>query len=256
VSEWEWFAYAWKWYSTNRADLTPIGAFLGGLVIAYAALRQAHIAARRHYAQTEADRQRRITESFSKAIEQVGSDKTETRLGGIYTLERISHESGADYWTVMETLTAFVRERARWKKPDASASETMAVFCEDKRPSTTQTNHEPATDIAAVLSVIIRRDKKNRDRERIENWRFDLRGSDLRNALFMGAHLEGANLSEAHLERTNFVTARLEGANLSEAHLERADLSGAHLERAYLIAAYLEGAVGLDGPAAHTQGQQ
>jgi hypothetical protein len=31
-----------------------------------------------------ADRQRRITESFSKAVEQLSSDKLEVRLGGIY----------------------------------------------------------------------------------------------------------------------------------------------------------------------------
>ena len=33
----------------------------------------------------------------------------------VYTLERIFQESLNDYWLVMETLTAFVRERARWK---------------------------------------------------------------------------------------------------------------------------------------------
>jgi uncharacterized protein YjbI with pentapeptide repeats len=156
-------------------------------------------------------------------------------------LERISHESGSDYWTVMETLTAFVREHARWKEPDASASE-MAALYEDKRPSTTQTNHEPATDIAAVLSVIIRRDKNNRDREKIENWCFNLRGSDLTRALFMEAHLEEADLARAHLERADLGGAHLEGALLAVAHFERADLGGAHLERAILSGAHLEGA--------------
>ena len=58
-------------------------------------------------------RRRRITESFSKATEQFGSDKLEVRLGGIYTLERISQGSPSDYWTVMENLTAFIRERTR-----------------------------------------------------------------------------------------------------------------------------------------------
>jgi hypothetical protein len=43
----------------------------------------------------------------------LGSDKLEVRLGGIYSLERISKESPDDYWTVMENLTAFVRERSR-----------------------------------------------------------------------------------------------------------------------------------------------
>jgi hypothetical protein len=46
-------------------------------------------------------------------VEQLGSDKLEVRLGGIYSLERISKESPDDYWTVMENLTAFVRERSR-----------------------------------------------------------------------------------------------------------------------------------------------
>ena len=73
----------------------------------------AAVALVRHFAQTDADRQRRITESFSKAVEQLGSDKLEVRLGGIYSLERISKESPDDYWTVMESLTAFVRERKR-----------------------------------------------------------------------------------------------------------------------------------------------
>src|SRR5215472_8488533 len=79
-------------------------------VTAAVAAAAAWIALLRHFAQTEADRQRRITESFSKAVEQLGSDKLEVRLGGIYALERISQESPRDYWTVMETLTAFVRE--------------------------------------------------------------------------------------------------------------------------------------------------
>jgi hypothetical protein len=67
----------------------------------------------RHFAQTEADRQRRIVETFSKAVEQLGSDKLEVRVGAIFALERISKESPDDYWTIMEVLTAFVRERMR-----------------------------------------------------------------------------------------------------------------------------------------------
>jgi hypothetical protein len=43
---------------------TAIGAFIG-----------AGIALIRHYAQTEADRQRRIVESFSNAVSRLGSDK-------------------------------------------------------------------------------------------------------------------------------------------------------------------------------------
>ena len=95
-------------------------AGVGATLLIGEALWQAATAQRRHRRQTDADRQRRITESFSKALEQLGSDKVEIHVGGIYTLERISRESPDDYWTVMETLCAFVREQARWKESEAS----------------------------------------------------------------------------------------------------------------------------------------
>jgi hypothetical protein len=91
----------------------------GAALLAWAALRQAQTASERHQEQTNADRQRRITESFAKAVEQLGSDKLEVRLGGIYSLERISKESPDDYWTVMENLTAFVRNARAGTKPSA-----------------------------------------------------------------------------------------------------------------------------------------
>jgi hypothetical protein len=132
----------WSWYQGTKTPseaFAPIFTLAAGLLIAGVTLM-------RHFAQTEADRQRRITESYSKAVEQLSSDKIEQRLGGIYTLERISQESRKDYWTIMETLTAFVRERARWREPDAGASETQAWFYEGDKANP---GKEPPTDIAA-----------------------------------------------------------------------------------------------------------
>ena len=116
----------WNPYKAQREAFAPLFTLVAGLAIAGVTLM-------RHFAQTEADRQRRITDTFSKAVEQLSSDKIEARLGGIYTLERLAGEAldgsrDADrnlYWTVMETLTAFVRERARWQEPDPRASETV-----------------------------------------------------------------------------------------------------------------------------------
>jgi hypothetical protein len=104
---------------------------------ARATTRQAETASSRHDEQTKADQLRRITETYSKAVEQISSEKIEQRLGGIYTLERISREilslgSPTDYWTIMETLTAFVRDRAHWGEPDVDATgEEIAHFSED-----------------------------------------------------------------------------------------------------------------------------
>ena len=53
-----------------------------------------------------------ITERFTRAIDQLGNKKIEIRLGGIYSLERISKESDQDYWPIMEVLTAYVRNHS------------------------------------------------------------------------------------------------------------------------------------------------
>src|SRR2546425_4452568 len=51
-----------------------------------------------------------ITDRFTKAITQLGDTNLAVRLGGIYALERIAKDSASDHGSVMEVLTAFVRE--------------------------------------------------------------------------------------------------------------------------------------------------
>jgi hypothetical protein len=56
---------------------------------------------------------KQITERFSKAVEQLGNEASITvRLGGIYSLEKIAQDSKNDHWTIMEVLTAFIREKS------------------------------------------------------------------------------------------------------------------------------------------------
>lgn len=269
-----WLSAAWKWYAAEGIStgapvyphaglVNPVVAGIGAALLIAAALQQASTARRRHREQTNADRQRRITESFAKATEQLGNDKIEVRLGGIYTLERISRESPEDYWTVMETLTAFVRERAPWKKADADRSETMASFYEGETSKS-----GPATDITAVLTVINRRNEKSRQQERKNKWVFDLRETDLKhcyqsrmhlhrailfkadlsNAWLLGANLSKTSLWYTDLSNTILIDANLSGANLTGVNLSGASLGGADLSGANLTDADLTGAEGLSQP--------
>ncbi len=57
----------------------------------------------------EIAKEEQITERFTRAIDQLGSEKLEIRLGGIYALERIARDSKRDHWTIMEVLMAFVK---------------------------------------------------------------------------------------------------------------------------------------------------
>ena len=266
---------AWDWYVANRDNVAPLLAPLGSIVVgmgtviigglvAWAALRQARTATRvaavanqqaeianrqadiarqRHEEQTRSDRQRRITDTFSKAVEQLGSEKMEVRIGGIYTLERLARDAPASpqlatgateesadavselYWTVMETLTAFVRERPRGSEEDLSAYDSLSGVL--------------ATDIAAVLEVIRRRPDAGRGLEKQRRWRLDLRACDLRVAYLIQAHLPRARFMEANLKRADLRGANLEGADLTLADLEGAQLWLVNLKGAKLMGAHL-----------------
>ena len=157
--------------------------------------------------------QGQITERFTRAIEQLGSDKLEIRLGGIYALERIAGDSltmenspGRDYATIMEVLTAYVRENAPWPpKPSEEesppASDTAASGAAEgnggRERAATPDRRTPPADIQAILNVLRRRDE---DRVPMRyRAPLDLRGANLREANLQGANLQGANLVGANL---------------------------------------------------------
>jgi len=72
------------------------------------------------------NQQGQITDRFTKATDQLGSDKLDIRLGGIYSMERIARDSRNDQRPVMEVLTAFVREHM-------PSTPTSPAFHGDKR---------------------------------------------------------------------------------------------------------------------------
>ncbi len=62
-------------------------------------------------------REGQLTDRYTKAIEQLGSDKLDVRLGGIYALERVARDSSRDQPTVMEVLCAFIHEHSHEQWP-------------------------------------------------------------------------------------------------------------------------------------------
>jgi hypothetical protein len=161
---------------------------------------------------------KQITERFSKAVELLSEgDKFEARIGGIYLLERVARDSPEDHPTVMEVLTAFIREQCPISKPCNGANEDDKEFLKVR------------ADIQAALTVIGRRESAND-----KNTRLNLNGADLSNAYLYKADLKRANLVETNLKRANLIEADLNEANLplanlSEASLERANLSNTDL---------------------------
>jgi len=162
-------------------------------------------------------REGQFTEGFTRAIDQLGSDKLDVRIGGIYALERISRDSERDRGRITEVLTAFVREHPNKK------------FVE-KSP-------KPQADIEAVLSVL----KHRTSDDYLDLGEADLRGADLEQVQLKGANLQGALLNDAHLKG-----AKLEGAKLFGAHVQGADLRSTGLTEQQLIIAFCDERTRLD----------
>jgi uncharacterized protein YjbI with pentapeptide repeats len=52
---------------------------------------------------------RRITELYSKSVEQIGSDKAPVRLGGLYALERLAQGNPSQRQTIINVICAYLR---------------------------------------------------------------------------------------------------------------------------------------------------
>jgi len=198
---------------------------LGGVVLlfgAYFTWRQLRIA-----------REGQITERFTRAIDQLGHDHLDVRLGGIYALARIAHDSDADRAMIGEVLTAFVRSHAPWPPRPRDQPPATAP------PEKVRKLQERAPDVQACLWVLSRGHFADAlgDDELLDLSAADLRHADLRNAYLPYADLRNAGLQRAYLGR-----AHLEGAHFEGSHLEGARLRSTHLEGAYLTKAHLDGA--------------
>jgi uncharacterized protein YjbI with pentapeptide repeats len=192
-------------------------------------------------------REGQVTDRYTKAIEQLGSDKLDVRIGGIYALERVARDSARDHPTVMEVLTAFIREHSHEHSheqgpPSDPGGTDRTVAWELARWT--------RPDVQAAVTVVGRRDAK-RDIQRIDLTNADLTRAILTNAdltrailavaILTGARLTGADLTDASLTDARLDHAHLRGASLTDARLDHADLTDAILTDARLYGAHLYG---------------
>lgn len=177
--------------------------------------------------------QGQVTERYTKAIEQLGSVDLAIRLGGIYALERIARDSARDHSSVMEVLTAFVREPSDLGvSSELSAAESGGARS-GHRPVQNQGRPRLRGDIQAAITVIGRRNVEHDD---------PARRIDLAEANLAGADLPGARLANVDLAQANLEDADLKNADLSRANLWKANLTRARLAEANLHSAIMDGA--------------
>ncbi|MFD8563962.1 pentapeptide repeat-containing protein [Streptosporangium canum] len=181
--------------------------------------------------------QGQITDRYTKAIEQLGSTKSDVRLGGIYALQRLTTDSPRDQDTIRNVLSAFVRNH------DGCAlqpgEKTLPKRCSDAGEDNGPYVRLPA-DVVAALTIAPTLAASDESGDVTD--RADFSFSRFPKADLIGAKLTDANLTGANLTDANLTDAFLIGANLTDADLTGAKLTGADLRGRYLLDANLRDA--------------
>lgn len=198
-------------FDVTRSTVTAAG-LLGGAVVAAIAVRRQRsheIELRNAQLTLENERDANATDRYTKAVEQLGHANVSVRMGGIYALERVSHDSARDASTISEVLSAYARRDGE----NASSREGVV-----------------AVDVEAVVRVLARRPLGDEQRPTPP-------------ARLAGVHLREARLDNAHLAEAELKRATLVEADLTDASLQFADLSEADLSLAVLSGAQCSGAL-------------
>ena len=190
--------------------------------------------------------QEQAGERFARALDQLGSEQLDVRLGGIYGLERIAARASAgqaqdgsglggmpvaeppavgwssqDRVQVFEILSAYVRAHShRPPVGPAAASPSLEARQADVHAAATVLARrtvlpgDPPLDLGGSLLPGARL-----------GWA-KLAGADLRGADIRGVSLQRADLVGVHLEQSLLCGTQLQGADLRGGHLAGAQASG------------------------------
>jgi hypothetical protein len=154
-------------------------------------------------------REGQLTERYTKAVEQLGSEESDVRIGGIHALARVARDSAKDHPAVMRVLTTFVRIHSH--EPGEPPASKDGAHVRLIRP-----------DVQAAIRVIGER-----------NTKYDKPGGlTLTAANLANAILDYGDLSKAWLNDATFIHASLQHAKFRAAHLHHANFTSANLTEA------------------------
>ncbi|MEU4520917.1 pentapeptide repeat-containing protein [Amycolatopsis sp. NPDC024027] len=86
-----------------------VGAGAGGVFALWLATRRQRTLEVQLAETTRDLEERRVTELYTKAVEQLGSDKAPVRLGGLYALERLGQDNPKQRQTIVNVWCAYLR---------------------------------------------------------------------------------------------------------------------------------------------------
>lgn len=208
---------------------TTLLQVVGGLVVlfgAYATWRQLRVSQDSLHATQEGY----VTDRFSRAVDQLGSDKLDVRIGGLHALWRIAEQSARDREAIISIQAAYLRTHLPW--PPAGP-ESPAADVPINAIAPLETRAADAQVALTALGVLCQ--------HREQSW-VNLSITDLRRADCDGLWFPEVNFDRACMEAAGLYHANLTQASLVSVNLRHADLTTAILRRARCIRADLRGA--------------
>ncbi|MGW1616210.1 pentapeptide repeat-containing protein [Streptomyces sp. NPDC002285] len=208
---------------------TTLLQVVGGLVLlfgAYATWRQVRVS----QDGLRATQEGYVTDRFSRAVDQLGSDKLDVRIGGLHALWRIAEQSARDREAIISIQAAYLRTHLPWP-PAGPESPAADLPINDIAPL--ETRAADAQVALTALGVLCR--------HREQSW-VNLSITDLRRADCDGLWFPEVNFDRACMEAAGLYHANLTQASLVSVNLRHADLTTAILRRARCILADLRAA--------------
>ncbi|WP_344097534.1 pentapeptide repeat-containing protein [Microbacterium deminutum] len=191
--------------AARTAVLFAAGGLLAVLTLYLTAARDAAAADK-----LDLDRDANRTDRYADAAKMLGDKSASSRLAGIYALERLAKESHADWQTIIDVVSGFVRDRAPQIEGPAKGRPPM----------------RPTADVDAAIRALARLTNNRSSQHAI--WLRDrmLAYSSLSGARLGNANLHNADLTEAYLIKVDFGNSEIGAAVFTDANLKGADLRG------------------------------
>ncbi|WP_443073308.1 pentapeptide repeat-containing protein [Streptomyces sp. NBC_01451] len=208
---------------------TTLLQVVGGLAVlfgAYATWRQLRVS----QDGLRATQEGYVTDRFSRAVDQLGSDKLDVRIGGLHALWRIAEQSARDRAAVISIQAAYLRTHLPWP-PAGPQSPTADTPINDVPPL--ETRAADAQVALTALGVLCQ--------HREQSW-VNLSITDLRRADCDGLWFPEVNFDRACMEAAGLYRANLTQASLVSVNLRHADLTTAILRRARCVLSDLRAA--------------
>jgi hypothetical protein len=149
--------------------------------------------------------ERRITELYTKAADQLGSDKAPVRLAGLHALERLAQNTPEQRQTIVDVICAYLR--MPYTPPDEQSPAEDAPAEEHTRYENRRQEQQVRRTAQDILSRNLRCDVSRRRRWRhrtpppaVPAWsgiRLDLTGALLLKFSLAGCQLDYADLTDA-----------------------------------------------------------